>query len=169
MNAVICNRGRLKMLQCATTGCHQGLMCHFAHDFVLRRLPAGPARVNLLYLIDSCLKQQNQMRASGKAMHSQVRSNTALPRLCAMGAVACCLSEPARESSRLLAIVAGSLSATIEPCMELSPQQQWHLQRNFDTVLVNCVRHMGRAGPLVRRKQQQQQGLYSSLGACLYQ
>jgi hypothetical protein len=35
-------------------------------------LPPGPGRVNLLYLIDSCLKQQNQLRASGKPMHAQV-------------------------------------------------------------------------------------------------
>jgi hypothetical protein len=37
------------------------------------RLPPGPGRVNLLYLMDSCLKQQNSLRASGKPMHAQVR------------------------------------------------------------------------------------------------
>jgi hypothetical protein len=72
MIAVACNQSPLKMLQQANTGSHQGMLCVFAPVLLLRRLPQGPARVNLLYLIDSCLKQQNQMRASGKAMHSQV-------------------------------------------------------------------------------------------------
>lgn len=40
---------------------------------ILCRLQPGPGRVNLLYLIDSCLKQQNQLRTSGKPVHAQVR------------------------------------------------------------------------------------------------
>jgi len=39
---------------------------------LLYRLPPGPARVNLLYLIDSCLKQQHQLKAAGQQLHVQV-------------------------------------------------------------------------------------------------
>jgi hypothetical protein len=52
----------------------------------MRRLPAGPGRVNLLYLMDSCLKQQNSLRASGKPMHAQVG--------CCCGWSCCCCVWP---------------------------------------------------------------------------
>lgn len=47
---------------------------------ILCRLQPGPGRVNLLYLIDSCLKQQNQLRTSGKLVHAQVSVS-----LCGLG------------------------------------------------------------------------------------
>jgi hypothetical protein len=62
----------------------------------MNKLPPGPPRVNLLYLVDSALKQQGQRRSSGADVHSQVSmsAGSKAPSVCqGPRAVLCCAAQ----------------------------------------------------------------------------
>jgi hypothetical protein len=90
----------------------------------LCRLQPGPGRVNLLYLIDSCLKQQNQLRTSGNPIHTQVSGCDFSCSVC----VTCRLGSGG-NGSRGIRLLLGRLSflavsALLPPALGVTQQQQ---------------------------------------------